>query len=324
MESRPSNLSFLNCTLHPCLSASGDQEVLTDVAFVRDNEVTDERVDHMLDLITKRHKWSTSMWDFDESVVTFLQEGGDIVTKLSAEDVADGINAVTTPAGGESSVTGSKRTRNKIADHGAETRKTKLFCKRASEAQGTLNEEKLEKKIESEVQASFSALEEKMESEIKASLSALEGKMEKKIESEIKLFKEAMEKGNGQSSKGKEPTSSKAKDEMAKFESLHDVKVTQTPDIELELNTQDTFVKGFDPSHTSMEDDLDEWLTPPTLLRTTKTPSPRPQKVIKKNKIPSLLDSDDECPGKDDPDAPLVHFSSKEWNRLEEWSRCPK
>ncbi|KAL0835322.1 hypothetical protein Bca101_087211 [Brassica carinata] len=175
-----------------------------------------------------------------------------------------------------------------------------------------------------------------MESEIKASLSALEGKMEKKIESEIKLFKEAMEKGNGQSSKGKEPTSSKAKDEMAKFESLHDVKVTQTPDIELELNTQDylrktmeqlsqnTFVKGFDPSHTSMEDDLDEWLTPPTLLRTTKTPSPRPQKVIKKNKIPSLLDSDDECPGKDDPDAPLVHFSSKEWNRLEEWSRCPK
>ncbi|KAG2318679.1 hypothetical protein Bca52824_011892 [Brassica carinata] len=112
-----------------------------------------------------------------------------------------------------------------------------------------------------------------------------------------------MEKGNGQSSKGKEPTSSKAKDEMAKFESLHDVKVTQTPDIELELNTQDTFVKGFDPSHTSMEDDLDEWLTPPTLLRTTKTPSPRPQKVIKKNKIPSLLDSDDECPGKDDPDA---------------------
>lgn len=222
-------LLFLQCTLHPCLSASGDQEVLTDVAFVRDNEVTDERVDHMLDLITKRHKWSTSMWDFDESVVTFLQEGGDIVTKLSAEDVADGINAVTTPAGGESSVTGSKRTRNKIADHGAETRKTKLFCKRASEAQGTLNEgmksffeglihssftaleEKLEKKIESEVQASFSALEEKMESEIKASLSALEGKMEKKIESEIKLFKEAMEKGNGQSSKGKEPTSSKAK-----------------------------------------------------------------------------------------------------------------
>lgn len=222
-----------HCTLHPCLSACRDQEVLLDAAFMRDNEVTDERVDHMFDLITKRHKWSTSMWDFDESVVTFLQEGGDIVTKMSAEDVADGTNAVTSPDGGESSVTGSKRTRSKIADHGAETRKKKLLCKRAAEAQGSVNEgmksffeglihssftaleEKLEKKIESQVQASFSALEEKMEkkmeSEIKASLSALEGKMENKIESEIKLLKEAMEKGNRQSSKGKEPASSKAK-----------------------------------------------------------------------------------------------------------------
>lgn len=224
---------FLQCTLYPSISASRDQEELIDVAFVRDDELTDERVYHMLDLITKRHKWSTSMWDFDESVVTFLEVGGDIDTERSDGDVADGTDAVTTPAGGEGSATGSKRARSKTADHGAETRKTKVLCKRAAEAQETQNEdmksffeglihssftaleEKLEKKIESGVKASFSALEEKMEkkieSEIKASLSALEGMMEKKIESEIKLFKEAMEKGSGQSSKGKEPAGSMAK-----------------------------------------------------------------------------------------------------------------
>lgn len=123
---------------------------------------------------------------------------------------------------------------------------------------------------------------------------------------------------------------------MATFESLHDVKVSQTPDIELELNTQDylrktmeqlsqnTFTKDFVPTDPSMEDNLDEWLTPSTSLPTTKTVSPRPQKVIKKIKIPSLLDCDNERPGKDDPDAVLVHYSYKEWKRLEDWGLCPK
>ncbi|KAF8100732.1 hypothetical protein N665_0218s0070, partial [Sinapis alba] len=129
-----------HCTLHPCISASKYEGVILDVTFLRDDELTDERVDHMLELITKHH-----------NVVTFLEEDSDIDIELSDEDIDDGTDAVKT----------------------------------------TLAGEKMERKIASECKASL------------ASISALE--------SEIKLLKEAMEKGNGQSSKGKEPSNTKAK-----------------------------------------------------------------------------------------------------------------
>ncbi|KAF8104123.1 hypothetical protein N665_0178s0009 [Sinapis alba] len=174
--------------------------------------------------------------------VTFLrndeltdERDGDIDIELSDEDITDGFDAVkTAPAGGESSVIGLKRARSKVVGHGAETRKTKLFMKSF---------------LEGLIHFSFTALEEKMEkkreSEVQASLSALEEKMGKKMESEIKLLKEAMERGNGQSSKSKEPANSKAKDEKANFKSLRDVKISQMPDIELELNTQE-YIKKMD------------------------------------------------------------------------------
>lgn len=49
-------------------------------------------------------------WEFDESVVTFIEESGDIDTELNDEDFDfdDAIDAVRNPAGGDSSVTGSK------------------------------------------------------------------------------------------------------------------------------------------------------------------------------------------------------------------------
>ncbi|KAF8110392.1 hypothetical protein N665_0084s0002 [Sinapis alba] len=122
-----------HCTLYTCISASNYEEVLLTVALLRDDELNDERVDHMLELITKHHKWSTSMWGFDESVVNFLEEDVDIDTELSDENISDGIDAVkTTPTGGESSVSGSKRVRSKVVDHGAKIRKMKLLCTRAA------------------------------------------------------------------------------------------------------------------------------------------------------------------------------------------------
>ncbi|KAG2307122.1 hypothetical protein Bca52824_026870 [Brassica carinata] len=50
-------------------------------------------------------------WEFDESVVTFIEESGDIDTELNDEDFDfdDAIDAVRNPAGGDSSVTGSNR-----------------------------------------------------------------------------------------------------------------------------------------------------------------------------------------------------------------------
>ncbi|KAF8113320.1 hypothetical protein N665_0051s0015 [Sinapis alba] len=71
------------CTLHPNISASRYEGMLLDVAFLRDDELTGERVDYMLELITKHHKWTTSMWGFDKSIVTFLEEDGDIDIDLS-------------------------------------------------------------------------------------------------------------------------------------------------------------------------------------------------------------------------------------------------
>ncbi|KAF8105361.1 hypothetical protein N665_0158s0043 [Sinapis alba] len=282
---------------------SNYEGVLLDVAFLRDDELTDERVDHMLELIIKHHKWTASMWGFDESVVTFLEED----------------------AGGESSVTGSKRARSKVVDHGAETRKTKLLCKRTAEAQETLNES-MKSFLEGLIHSSFTALEEKMDRKITSEFKASQASISA-LESEVKLLKEAMEKG--QSSKGKEPANAKAKDEKANFESLHDVKVSQMPDIELELNTQEYIRKTMDQlSQPSMEDDLDEWLTPSTSLRTVKTASPKPQKVMKKvfkkMEMPSLVDSEKGRVGKDDHEAPLIHYSFEGWDRLEEWSMCPK
>lgn len=111
---------------------------------------------------------------------------------------------------------------------------------------------------------------------------------------------------------------------------LHNVSVSQSSNIDLEMGTQDylwktmgnltqdSYVKGFDPSQKAKVDDPMEWLTLLTSLKPKETPltSFKP----KETSLPFLRDRDLPDDRVKDKDYSLVFVSEESWAKLIEWS----
>ncbi|XP_048617635.1 uncharacterized protein LOC125594370 [Brassica napus] len=111
---------------------------------------------------------------------------------------------------------------------------------------------------------------------------------------------------------------------------LHNVSVSQSSNIDLEMDTQDylwktmgnliqdSYVKGFDPSQKAKVDDPMEWLTLLTSLNPKETPltSFKP----KETSLPFLRDRDLPDDRVKDKDYSLVFVPEESWVKLVEWS----
>ncbi|CAN6930507.1 unnamed protein product, partial [Brassica oleracea] len=111
---------------------------------------------------------------------------------------------------------------------------------------------------------------------------------------------------------------------------LHNVSVSQSSNIDLEMDTQDylwktmgnliqdSYVKGFDPSQKAKDDDPMEWLTLLTSLNPKETPltSFKP----KETSLPFLRDRDLPDDRVKDKDYSLVFVPEESWVKLVEWS----
>ncbi|KAG2312963.1 hypothetical protein Bca52824_024520 [Brassica carinata] len=234
----------------------------------------------------------------------------------------------------------SGNNKRKHADRGAESRKKKVLCQLAASSKGNIDTD-MKKFLEGLVQAYFMTFEEKF-SNIFDKFETVVSDRLGKIETEVTqlratlLVTELAEKTDQPSGPSKSkidtsPSTSKkdtvpskkkaVKKKELKFSqssaivNLPPVNLSQSSAIDLRLGTQDvlescmknlsqdTFVKGFDPSQVKAEDSLD-WLEPPTSLKM----SPR-----------RLNDRDIEVAGADEPDSCLVYVRKEDFEKMQKW-----
>ncbi|KAL9299079.1 putative Ulp1 protease family catalytic domain, papain-like cysteine peptidase superfamily [Arabidopsis thaliana] len=160
-----------HAVFYPSISYSGN-EVINDREFVWRDEIRDGEVDNMIEKIKSRKDFRDHVW---ESVV-HNQIEGDNIENVQENDVqgkddvtedgneVDHMSGVTEEGNEENHVSGMKRSKKKQFDHGAETRKKKLLCQRATATtHGALND-KMNSFLKALIDSSFEKFEKRLQS----------------------------------------------------------------------------------------------------------------------------------------------------------------
>ncbi|KAH0902625.1 hypothetical protein HID58_042128 [Brassica napus] len=221
-----------------------------------------------------------------------------------------------------------RRVTRKAKDPGCESRKRQLLCQRAAE-QNTGLDDQTKNFMTGLFNTSFNSMKEEVKKHMDHRFDMLD--------SEIAQLKQTVaaaivSRNDVPASERPQPSAMpsphpKRKDEnlddveMHDFHgNLHNVSVSQSSNIDLEMGTQDylwktmgnltqdSYVKGFDPSQKAKVDDPMEWLTPLTSLKP------------KKNSLPFLRDINFPEDRVKDKDYSLVFVPEESWAKLVEWS----
>ncbi|VYS52190.1 unnamed protein product [Arabidopsis thaliana] len=160
-----------HAVFYPSISYFGN-EVINDREFVWRDEIRDGEVDNMIEKIKSRKDFRDHVW---ESVV-HNQIEGDNIENVQENDVqgkddvtedgneVDHMSGVTEEGNEENHVSGMKRSKKKQSDHGAETRKKKLLCQRATATtHGALND-KMNSFLKALIDSSFEKFEKRLQS----------------------------------------------------------------------------------------------------------------------------------------------------------------
>ncbi|KAG2310726.1 hypothetical protein Bca52824_022283 [Brassica carinata] len=324
----------------PFISETGNNDAVYNVKFTRNDEKKDERVDKIISLLNANFDWSTFVWQVEEDIRT--EDQLDVKVNVAVEgtqDQLDGKDKVAVE--NEVPVTekeervepvAKRRVTKKTKDPGCESRKRLLLCQRASEKNTGLSDE-TKTFITGLFNTSFNSMKQEVQKHVDHRFD--------KLDSEIAQLKQtvtalANTRNLAPASETPQPSPMPSprpqrKDEklddveMHDFHgNLHNVTVSQSSNIDLEMGTQDylwktmgnltqdSYVKGFDPSQKAKVDDPMEWITPLTSFNPKKTA------------LPFLRDIELPEDRVKDKDYSLVFVSEESWSKLVEWSLTNK
>ncbi|KAG2270511.1 hypothetical protein Bca4012_072703 [Brassica carinata] len=316
--------------LFSVISVTGNGDMFQHVDYTRKGEMEDERVDLLLDRIRQKFDWTSTEWLVLEPEETEMEEA-DSPDRGSAADktVADTDVLVEEET---SSVTIVRKSKRKILDEGAVTRKKKLLCKRSVGKNLAFGSE-TKSFIEGLIQTSLTSLGDKLSTQM-ANMERMSTERMGKMEIEVSQLRDAISltgEGSYPSKKAAEeaPLHSKAKQAPSKRKANEDppkskgaqappkrkgdqptpIKndgkkiATETNDFDFGLSTQDlrdlsqaTFVDGFDLSQVKVE--------------TSSKSKPFNMAPLQWN------DEQIDRTKEDSPDAALVFFREKDWEKV--------
>ncbi|KAL0745482.1 hypothetical protein Bca101_102023 [Brassica carinata] len=150
---------FNKADLFPFISATGNNDVILDDQFLREDEKTDERVDRIVAMINQ--DWSQFVWEvhaLPRNVDMSDEEDRVAVKDVTETHVEESTNV-------EEPAVVARRGKRKINDPGAESRKKQLLCQRASEQNIGVSGE-LKNFIEGLFTSSFNSLKELVQKDI--------------------------------------------------------------------------------------------------------------------------------------------------------------
>ncbi|KAG2286133.1 hypothetical protein Bca52824_045737 [Brassica carinata] len=115
-----------------------DGVVLLATDFARKDEKKEERADHIVDMIQRKHDWSNHVWGVKKVTSSEFEEAD----KEEGEDQTPGTEIgenshVTENVDGTIDVSG--RNKRKHADRGAKSRKKKVLCQLAVLSKGNID-----------------------------------------------------------------------------------------------------------------------------------------------------------------------------------------
>ncbi|WZZ48489.1 hypothetical protein YC2023_048596 [Brassica napus] len=124
--------------LHSFMESHIDGVVLLATDFVQKDEKKDERVDHILDMINRKHDWNNHVWGVKEATSSEFEEAGEEKREDQTADTERGENShVAENVDGTADVSG--RNKRKHADRGAESRKKNVLCQLAASSKGNID-----------------------------------------------------------------------------------------------------------------------------------------------------------------------------------------
>ncbi|KAL0688839.1 hypothetical protein Bca4012_088516 [Brassica carinata] len=277
----------ITSVVFPFISDTGNNDVIAGVKFKRDDEKKDERVDKILSLVNAKFDWSKFIWQVEEDIPTQDQldrkvdvpvEESQVQIDEKDEIAVEGELAVSENEEPVESVA-KRRVTRKAKDPGCESRKRQLLCQRAAE-QNTGLDDQTKNFMTGLFNTSFNSMKEEVKKHMDHRFDMLD--------SEIAQLKQTVaasivSRNDVPASERPQPSAMpsphpKRKDEnlddveMHDFHgNLHNVSVSQSSNIDLEMGTQDylwktmgnltqdSYVKGFDPSQKAKVDDPMEW-----------------------------------------------------------------
>ncbi|KAH0858229.1 hypothetical protein HID58_086490, partial [Brassica napus] len=328
--------------LFPFISATGNNDVVVSTEFYRKDEKKDERVGRIVTLLNAKQDWTEFVWEVEALPPTLeLSDSEKDGENVEVEDVTD--------THVEEPTVVARRGKRKLNDPGAEARKKELLCQRAAEHNSGISSgmktfieglftsafNSFKEVVQNDIQERFENVQKEM-AELKQAVSQIPGPsdtMGKDSASEIPCPSATM----GKSSQSLCPAATKEKGKGKVEESV----VPPTPSARKkefvtiiypwgtfiekeEMSTQEylqdamgnfsqvSYVKGFDPSQKTSDEESPKWVTPLSSLKPGDWRTP----TLKDMELPEDRVNDD--------DYSLVFVPEDSWAKLIHWCSTTK
>ncbi|KAL0687873.1 hypothetical protein Bca4012_087550 [Brassica carinata] len=324
--------------LFPFISNTGNNDVVDDAPFIREDEKKDERVGRIVALMNAKQDWNQFAWEVE--ALPRNVELSDSEEDVEVEDVTEepSVIAEEPTVVAEEPIVVTKRGKRKLIDPGVESQKKQLLCQRAAEHNSGVSGD-LKTFIEALFTSSFNSLKELVQKDIQERFDKVHNEMAQLKEtmsqvtgpshtegktraSEISGPSQSEGKDQDKSSQSPGPSAAKGKANGKAEDDMMDFlkNLSQSSNIKVEMETQEylqgamgnlsqsSYVKGFDPSQKLNGEEPAECVTP---LTSFKLADWRP---------PTLKDIDLHEDRVNDSDYSLVFVPEDSWAKLIKWS----
>uniref|UniRef100_A0A0D3CG81 Ubiquitin-like protease family profile domain-containing protein n=1 Tax=Brassica oleracea var. oleracea TaxID=109376 RepID=A0A0D3CG81_BRAOL len=176
--------------LFPFISHTGNNDVVDNAEFIREDEKKDQRVGRIVALMNAKQDWNQFAWEVE--ALPRNMELSDSEVDVEVEDVTEEPSVVAEEPAvvAEEPVVVAKRGKHKLIDPGVESRKKQLLCQRAAEHNSGVSGD-LKTFIEGLFTSSFNSLKELVQKDIQ--------KRFDKVHNEMAQLKETMSQVTGPS-----------------------------------------------------------------------------------------------------------------------------